>query len=140
LITAMAKVIASGSAAEVLHTLDPVFGVSFNNLILAAGILEFIIACMCIFGNRMTIRAGLLAILSTNLLFYRFGLYVVGYHRPCICMGTFTASLHISEHTADAIMKVFLAYMFIGSYAILFWHWRQKRETVPSTISAQTTV
>lgn len=134
LITAVAKVIASGSAVEVLRTLDPIFGVTFNNLILTAGIVEFIIACICIFSNRITLRAGLLAILSTNLLFYRFGLYLVGYHRPCICMGTFTASLHISEQTADTIMKIFLAYMFIGSYATLFWLWRQPKKTVSSAI------
>lgn len=35
-------------------------------------------------------------------------------------------------------MKIILAYLLIGSYATLFWLWRQKRkEAVPSAVGAK---
>ena len=42
--------------------------------------------------------------------------------------GQFSDELHISLQATDTVMKIILAYLFIGSYAILFWLWRQKRK------------
>ena len=41
-------------------------------------------------------------------------------------MGNLTDALHIPPQTADTAMKIILAYLLIGSYASLFWLWRQR--------------
>jgi len=33
-------------------------------------------------------------------------------------------------------MKIILAYLLIGSYATLFWLWRQRKNAVPASASA----
>jgi hypothetical protein len=59
----------------------------------------------------------------------------MGYHKPCNCLGNLTDALHIPLQTADTAMKIVLGYLLIGSYAILFWLWRQRRIAPPSTPS-----
>jgi hypothetical protein len=41
-------------------------------------------------------------------------------------LGNLTDALHISPQTGDIAMKIILAYLLIGSYATLFWLWRQR--------------
>jgi hypothetical protein len=72
----------------------------------------------------------LLAWLATSFLFYRFGLLLTGYHKPCGCLGNITDALHISPKNVDVGMKVILFYLLFGSYASLFWIWKQKRRLV----------
>jgi cbb3-type cytochrome oxidase subunit 3 len=43
-------------------------------------------------------------------------------------MGNLADALHIPPQIADTAMKIILAYLLIGSYATLFWLWRQKRK------------
>jgi len=102
------------------------------------GGLECIIALVCFFSRWLELKAGLLAWLATSFLFYRLGLIWVGYHKPCSCLGNLTDALHIAPQTADTAMKIVLAYLLIGSYATLFWLWRQKRKTVSATASSET--
>jgi hypothetical protein len=65
-------------------------------------------------------------------LVYRLGLWWMDWHRPCNCLGNLTDALHISPQAADNVMKVLLAYLLIGSYALLSWHWRQKQRLGPT--------
>jgi cbb3-type cytochrome oxidase subunit 3 len=37
-------------------------------------------------------------------------------------------ALHIPPQTADTAMKIILAYLLLGSYAMLFWLWRQRKK------------
>jgi len=55
-------------------------------------------------------------------------------------VGNLTDALHIPPQAADIAMKIILAYLFVGSYATLFWLWRQKRKTPQSTPAVETTV
>jgi cbb3-type cytochrome oxidase subunit 3 len=41
-------------------------------------------------------------------------------------LGNLTDALHIPPQAADTAMKIILAYLLIGSYATLFWLWRQR--------------
>jgi len=43
-----------------------------------------------------------------------------------------TDALHIPPQTAEMAMKIILAYLLIGSYATLFWLWRQRKKSVSS--------
>jgi hypothetical protein len=128
IITAAAKLVSAFGSSRILQNLDPIFGISFQHLFEVVGGLECFIALYCLFSRRIEVIVGLLAWLSTSFLIYRIGLEAVGYHRPCSCMGNLTDAIHVSARIADTTMKAVLAYLLVGSYAILFWLWRQKRK------------
>ena len=64
----------------------------------------------------------MIAGLSTLFAVYRIGLWSLGWHRPCSCLGNLTDALHLSPVIVDNVMKVLLAYLMIGSYSILGLH------------------
>jgi hypothetical protein len=51
----------------------------------------------------------------------------------CPCLGNLTDALHITPQTADTAMKIILTYLLIGSYASLFWLWRQRNKPAPTS-------
>jgi hypothetical protein len=91
------------------------------------GLCELLITFFCLFTDKR--RLSLLAVtwISTNFLVYRLGLWFIGWHHPCACMGSLAGVLHLSDQTADNIMKGVLAYLLVGSYLLLFAQWRQAR-------------
>lgn len=112
------------SATKILSLADPIMGFSFGHLLLAVGLLELAIVGVCLFGKSQALKLGLIAWLATNFLVYRCGLWWMGWHRPCSCMGNLTDALHIRPEVADNIMKVVLGYLLIGSYGLLIWQCR----------------
>jgi hypothetical protein len=126
-ITAVAKFVSSAGSARILQNPDPILGISFRHVFWIVGAFELFVALVCFFSKQISLGAGLVAWLSTSFLFYRLGLVLIGYHRPCSCLGNLTDALHIPPQAADTAMKIILAYLLIGSYATLFWLWRQKR-------------
>jgi hypothetical protein len=132
LITATAKIISSFGNARILQNADPLFGVSFHNLFLAVSSIEVVAALVCFCSKKILLQAGLVAWLATAFIAYRLSLVWIGYHKPCSCLGNLTDALHIPPQIADTAMKIILAYLLIGSYATLFWLWRQKRKAVSS--------
>jgi hypothetical protein len=144
-ITGVAKIVSAFGGARILENPDPVFGLQFGWLMFLAGIFELFVAVVCLGQKSKTFPAAILvAWLATNFLAYRLSLWWMGWHRPCSCMGNLTDVLHIPPQTADTVMKIILAYLLIGSYATLFWLWRQKRKLVsapaPSGTTAQSPV
>jgi hypothetical protein len=130
LLTAGAKLVSAAGTARVLNSLDPVFFISFRNVLCLAAFAELGVAAVCLFGKSRKLQACLIAMLATNFILYRLGLYWQGYRKMCDCLGNITDALHIPPQTADTTMKIVLAYLLIGSYATLFWLWRQKRKTL----------
>lgn len=130
LVTAAAKILGSLGHAEILRRVDPIFEMEFGRLMLIAGIVELLVACICFFSRRRIVGHVATAWLATCLLIYRAGLWWIGWRRPCHCLGDFTDALHIPPQTADTAMKFILAYLLLGSYASLFWLWRQNRKAV----------
>jgi hypothetical protein len=125
LATAAAKLIGSFGNAHILQHSDPIIGLTYRQLFGVVGAIELIVALVCFFGKRITLQAGLVACLATTFAAYRQGLVWIGYRKPCSCLGNLTDALHIPPQTADTAMKVMLAYLLVGSYATLFWLWRQ---------------
>jgi hypothetical protein len=128
LITALAKIISATSSAQIMAISAPIVNISYRDLFIMVGLAEFMVAICLLFGKNLDLQVSLLAWLSTNILIYRIGLIWVGYHKPCSCLGNLTDALHIPPQTADTAMKIILAYLLIGSYATLFWLWRQRRK------------
>src|ERR1035437_71226 len=124
----LAKAWSAFDGATILMTLDPILGIQIRHLMLTVGVLELIIASICLFGKSQKLKLGLIAWLTTSFVLYRLGLGWMGWQKPCSCMGNLTDALHIPPQTADTVMKIILAYLLIGSYASLFWLWRQKRK------------
>ncbi len=132
LITSVAKFISSGGNARILNFPDPIFLIPFRYVFWVVGGIELIIALVCFSNRRLGFQAGLIAWLATNFGLYRIGLRWIGYNKPCTCLGNLTDALHIPPQIADDIMKIVLGYLFIGSYAALFYLWRQRKRGLAS--------
>jgi len=128
LITAIAKLIGSLGRSHILSLNDPIFIIPFRWVFCLVGITELAVVYVCFFNKRPVFRAGLVALLSTNFALYRLGLWLIGWHRPCSCLGNLTDALQIPPQTADTAMKIILAYLLLGSYATLFWLWLEHRK------------
>jgi methylamine utilization protein MauE len=135
-LTAIAKLISAGGGVRILQEHDPILSLTFRCVFLIVGLFELAVALVCLFGKRIELQAGLIALLATNFAVYRLGLIWIGYHRPCKCLGNLTDALHIPPQTADTAMKIILAYLLIGSYATLFWLWRQRKKAATNTVGA----
>jgi hypothetical protein len=106
---------------------DPIFGLPFRYLLLGVGILECFIAVLCFIRRFEQLGTALVAWMSSAFLIYRFGLWFVGWHRPCPCMGNLTEMLHLSPQAADNIIKGLLSYLLIMSFTMLFCFWKAER-------------
>ena len=130
-ITGLGKAFSAIGPARALDVPDPLIGIPFRQLMLLVGLAELLIAFFCLFSDRRRFSLLTVAWLSTNFLVYRLGLWFIGWHRPCGCMGNLTDLLHLSPRAADNIMKGVLAFLLVGSYGILLWQWSQRRAQAP---------
>ena len=89
-VTGVAKILSGFGNSKFLAVVDPIFGVTFGQLMLAVGAAEIVVALVCLFGRRQTLALGLVAWLSTNFLVYRLGLWWLDWKRPCNCLGNLT--------------------------------------------------
>lgn len=129
IIAAAGKLIASGSDAKMLGVYDPIFLIPARHMLVIASVLELMVAILCIKATRRW--AFGLALLSTNFIIYRVGLFWVGYIKPCNCFGGLTDALRLSQATADHIMLTILVYLLVGSYLALYLLWKAKRDVLP---------
>jgi hypothetical protein len=136
LLTATAKFISSVGSAKILLEHDPLTNFQFCYLFRVVGSIEIAVAMVCIFNKRAWLPAGLVAWLATSFVAYRLGLVLVGWHKPCSCLGNLSDALHIPPQTADTAMKIILAYLLLGSYATLFWLWRQRKKSTTASLPA----
>lgn len=127
-VTGCAKVVSFFDSVRIMYLDDPIFGIPFRYLLLLVGVLEILVSGFCLFGNKIKLSALFVAWIATNFVIYRLGLWFMGWHHPCGCMGNLADALHVPLQTADTAMKIVLAYLLIGSYATLFWLWKEKRK------------
>ncbi|HKW30921.1 MAG TPA: hypothetical protein VJT54_16430 [Verrucomicrobiae bacterium] len=130
--TSIAKLISVFGKSHILETHDPLFEVSYRNLLLIAGAFEFATSLVCFLVKSNIMRVGLVAWLATVFLMYRIGMPFVGYQQPCPCLGSLTGEIHISSQTANTVAKVILSYLLVGSYVALLGIWRRhKVKSIP---------
>lgn len=127
-VTGIGKIWSAFGSAHILQKPDPILNWPFSKLMLTAGVIEIAIASVCFFDGTKALALDLIAWLATGLLAYRLSLLAIGWHLPCQCLGNLTDALHIAPQVADNIMAGILAYLFIGSYGILFFRWQEKRK------------
>jgi hypothetical protein len=126
-LTGLGKAFAAIGPAHALDTTDPIFGLPFRQVFLVVGLTELFIAFHCLFTSHRRFSLPAVAWISTGFLVYRWGLWSIGWHHPCGCMGSLAGMLHLSDRAADNIMKGVLAYLLVGSYALLLLNWLAKR-------------
>ena len=121
LLTGLAKLWSAMGEARVLGVRDPLFGLTFRQLMAGVGLVEVLVAGVCLVGRRE--RQGLVLVgwLAGNFALYRLGLWWLGWKRPCGCLGHLTDALGVSPTVADRVMIGVLAYLVIGAVAGL-WH------------------
>lgn len=127
LMTSLAKLASATGSARALLIPDPILLISFRAEFVIIGAAEILVGSVCLIHSGVSLRAGLIAWLSTAFSVYRFGLWAVGWHKPCACLGNLTDVLGISPQAADSAMRVILAYLLIGSYMALFCVWRHRK-------------
>lgn len=121
-VTAIAKIASASGEARALAQPDPVFeAVSKRQLMLIAALLEGAVIILLLRQVDLAPKAAILAWISTVFAVYRMGLWWIGYTGSCGCLGNLTDALGISAPAADWLMKLTLAYLLAGSYAILAW-------------------
>lgn len=119
LVTGLAKIVSGSGRAPVLALSDPIVGISFHHLILWTGILELIIAGVCLLNRHCALQVILIAWLATVFLIYRLALMFIGWRTPCHCLGYLTDAIRMDPQRADMIMKAVLGYLLLGSYTLL---------------------
>ena len=73
----------------------------------------------CLFAPWLKLNCLLVGWLGGNFLLYRIGLYHIGWHGICPCMGTLTSVIHISPALGNLAMKIMAAVLLLGSVAVL---------------------
>ena len=131
-ITGIAKIWSGLGQARILVVPDPLIGIELGHLLSLVGVAEVAIALACFFSKRQLSSIVSVAWLATGFAVYRLGLLWIGWQRPCSCLGNLTDALNISPQKADTAMKIILAYLLVGSYATLFWLWRQRKKQLQS--------
>jgi hypothetical protein len=125
--TGAAKLLSVAGTARILNVEDPLVGIRFRYLLLAVGMVELGIAVVCLARRWQTPAILLVAWLATGFLFYRLGLWLTHWHRPCTCLGNLAGALHLSDQMADNVMKGVLVYLLVGSYLALALRYRAER-------------
>ena len=107
-ITGAAKIASSTGSDQVLTTLDPIFGIPYAQLLWIVGIIELIIGGTVFITRRNSVRTYLIGWIAAEIGLYRLGLWWSDYAKPCLCLGTLTGKIHISQDLADVLMLVLL--------------------------------
>ena len=136
-ITGAAKIVSACSSAKIFMAADPVLFIPFRYVFFAAGVIELVVAFLCLGGKSVKLPVFSLVWLTTSFVIYRIGWHWVCHQHYCPCLGTLTDALHISPGGADLALKIVLAYLLAGSYAaFIFLWWQNRGKTPPSNLAA----
>lgn len=118
-LTGLGKISSAFGSAQVLAIADPIVGIPFRVLLPLTGSVELIIAALCVW-KRFPQRSRLLLVawVSTMFVFYRISLWAMDWRHPCGCMGSLAGVLHMSDPTADSVVRGLLGYLYLGSYTL----------------------
>jgi hypothetical protein len=118
--SAVSKLISAGGSARILSEVDPIFGLTNQQLFLWLGIIEAVVVIAVVRTQSVRIKLLLLAGLSTEMLLYRAGLLWLGVPNPCPCLGNAAAWFHLDPNVLDSLLKAGFAWLLGTSYGFLF--------------------
>lgn len=128
-VTALAKLTSSFGTDRILDYPDPVFLLKNRHVFVILGVMELIVSFYCFLSNNQKTQASIIAIVSSNILLYRLGVYWLGYKGLCPCLGSMSSVLHVSPRVFDTALQIIMAYLLIGGYALLIYLWRVGKKT-----------
>lgn len=111
--------------AQQLRISDPIVLIPFRQLLLYIGIIESIVACLCLFTNKRTLSLSLVAWLVIIYAVYRVGLWRMGWYHPYPLLANLMETLNISPLMADGVTAAISDFLFIGSVWMI---WVEKRK------------
>lgn len=132
LVSAFAKIVSASGDSHALDSSDPIFPVSYRQLLLSVGFLELAVCAVCLFSGRMKLALSLIAWLASNFLLYHVGLWLMGWSGPCNCLGNLTGAIHLSSKTVETITRFLSIYLFAGSVVGILGS--QKSLSPPDTV------
>ena len=118
-------IVAGGSPTLLMP--EPALGIPLRYAVLLVGGFELVVALICLFGRQTGLQLGWLAWLATNYAVYRIGLLKMGLHQQATCIGSLTDPLHLVRGTTGLVIELIPIYLLLGSYAAVFWLWRESR-------------
>lgn len=105
---------------------SPIVLIPFRQLLLCVGIVELIVACLCLFTNKRTLSLVLVTCLVTTYAVYRVGLCEMGWYHPYPLLANLMETLNLSPFMADGLATAISAFLFIGSVRMLWIENRKK--------------
>lgn len=131
-ITGLAKVISAFGSVRALDAPDLIFGLSYRWFFLVVGGLELVAATYIFRSKNIGRQSLILVIITTDILLYRCGLWLL--HSPglCPCLGNITDSIHLAAVSADKMLQAALVYMTITGYAVFLYRWKHLRISIGS--------
>ena len=134
---ALAAFLGDWASREVIQPGDPLFHISTRLLFWIGGAIALFVSVACLFGKATTGKLLLVAWLAGNATAYRFGLAWIGCSKPEVVLGTLPAAFGISPKAAGWLLATALAYLLVGSSALLLWQWLRStpllhHSTIPS--------
>lgn len=123
-VSALCKLIRASGSARILAESDPLFGISNRDLFLLVGLLEIWLAVLLAGRHTLYVKLLLIAGLATNFVVYRAGLFYLGVHKPCPCLGNALEWTHVNVRTLDLAMTGVLLWLLSTSFIplfLLFW-------------------
>lgn len=127
LLAGAAKVVSILGSARLLDQPDALTGIRLRVLLAVVGGVELVTGMVIVIARKRTIAVGLIAWMAGCFVSYRVGLWLVGGKKPCPCLGNLTDALRIPPDLADMLIRVVLAYLLVGSYAVLLSRLRQQK-------------
>jgi hypothetical protein len=120
-LTACSKLVMALGSAPVLREPGPaIFDfVSNRSLLLLASALELAVAYLYLKGKSATVVLASVAGLASVFVAYRICLWLYDFHGYCDCLGSLTDTLNLNQQQAIMVSEGILAYLLVGSYALL---------------------
>ena len=126
-ITALAKLVSATGEARILNSADPLLGFKTRHVLAGVGLAEAVLAGYLFLGRNSWLKLSLTAWMATNFLAYRLGIWWMEAPKPCSCLGTVTDALPLSPRMVDFGMTGILAYLLIGSFALIGMYPKKSR-------------
>lgn len=126
---ALIRFIVAAGDAPALSLPEPMLGIPLRYAVLTVGVLELIVALICLFGRQTHIQIVWLAWLATDYLVFQIALFLNHGHPQATCIGSLTDPLQLTAGLPGKILQFIPISLSLGSYAalVLVWLERKKR-------------
>jgi hypothetical protein len=131
LAAALMRFATAAGNAQILALPDPMLGIPLRYAVVAVGIIELLVALICLFGKKIGLQTGWLVWLAANFLLYQIGLFWTPCHPQATCLGSLTDPFHLAFGTLGLILRWVPIYLFSGSFIALFCIWFLSKAALP---------